>query len=55
MRIVCWQMVLMKYHTFFSKNKKDVAKIVVAVVVLGILRVNSVILISMEMNKTYPF
>ena len=30
MRNVCWQTILTKYHTlFFSKNKKDVAKIVV--------------------------
>ena len=30
MRIVCWQTILRKYHTlFFSKNKKDVAVIVV--------------------------
>ena len=28
MRIVCWQTILMKYHTlFFSKNRIDVAKI----------------------------
>ena len=30
MGIVCWQTILMKYHTlFFSKIKKDVAKFVV--------------------------
>ena len=30
MRIVCWQLILMKYHTlFFSKFGKDVEKIVV--------------------------
>ena len=30
MRIVCWQTILMKYHTlFFSKIRKDVAKFVV--------------------------
>ena len=30
MRIVCWQTVLMKYHTLFlSKTRKDVAKFVV--------------------------
>ena len=29
MRIVCWQTILMKYHTlFFSKIGKDVAKFV---------------------------
>ena len=30
MRIICWQTILMKYHTlFFSKVWKDVAKFVV--------------------------
>ena len=30
MRIVCWQTILMKYHTLFlSKIRKDVAKFVV--------------------------
>ena len=30
MRIVCWQTILMNYHTlFFSKIRKDVAKFVV--------------------------
>ena len=30
MRIVCWQMILMKYHTlFFSKIEKEVEKFVV--------------------------
>ena len=30
MRIVCWQTILMKYHTlFFSKIRKDVSKFVV--------------------------
>ena len=30
MRIVCWQMILLKYHTLFlSKIRKDVAKFVV--------------------------
>ena len=30
MRIVCWQTILMKYHTlFFSKIKKDLTKFVV--------------------------
>ena len=29
MRIVCWQTILMKYHTlFFSKIREDVAKFV---------------------------
>ena len=30
MRIVCWQWILMKYHTlFFSKIGKDVSKFVI--------------------------
>ena len=30
MRIVCWQTILMKYHTLFlSKTRKDVGKFVV--------------------------
>ena len=30
MRIICWQMILMKYHTlFFPKIRKDIAKFVV--------------------------
>ena len=42
MRIVCLQMVLMKYHTlFFSKIRKDVANFLSAAVVIGALRVKS--------------
>ena len=42
MRIVCWQTILMKYHSLlFSKIKKDVAKFASAAVVIGSLRVNS--------------
>ena len=38
MRIVCWQTILMKYHTlFYWKIGKDVAKF--AAVVIGALRV----------------
>ena len=41
MRIVCWQTILMKYHAlFFSKLRKDVAKLSSAAVVIGALRVN---------------
>ena len=41
-RIVCWQTILMKYHTlFFSKIRKDVAKFWFATVVIGALRVKS--------------
>ena len=40
MRIVCWQTILMKYHTlFFSKNRKYVANLSSAAVVIGVLRV----------------
>ena len=39
MRIVCWQTILMKYHTLFlSKTRKDIAKS--AAGVSGALRVN---------------
>ena len=38
--IVCWQTILMKYHTlFFSKIKKDVKNLSPAAVVIGALRV----------------
>ena len=41
MRIVCWQTILVKYHTlFFSKIGKDVANLSSAAVVIGALRVN---------------
>ena len=40
MRIVCWQTILMKYHSLFlSKIRRDVAKFVSAAVVIGALRV----------------
>ena len=42
MRIVCWQTILLKYHTlFFSKIRKDVAKVSSAAVVIGALRINT--------------
>ena len=41
MRIVCWQTILMKYHTlFFSKIGEVVANLSSAAVVIGALRVN---------------
>ena len=40
MRIVCWQTILMKYHTkFFSKIKKMMKNLSSAAVVIGTLRV----------------
>ena len=44
MRIVCWQTIVMKYHTlFFSKIRKDVEKKMwFAAVVIGALRVKSI-------------
>ena len=49
MRIVCWQTILMKYHTLlFSKIRKNVAKLgkmlqnlSSAAVVIGVLRVKN--------------
>ena len=43
MRIVCWQTILMKYHTlfFFQKLEKMSQKLSSAAVVIGALRVNS--------------
>ena len=43
------------YLIFFEKLRKMSQKLSSAAVVFGTLRVNSVILPSMEMNKTYPF
>ena len=41
MRIVCWQTILMKYHTlFFLKIRKDISNLSPAAVVIGALRVN---------------
>ena len=41
MRIVCWQTILLKYHTLFlSKIRKDVAKFVACCSLIGALRVN---------------
>ena len=41
MRIVCWQTILMKYHTLFiRKLGKMLQKLSPAVVVIGALRVN---------------
>ena len=41
MRIICWQTILMKYHSLFlSKIKKDVEKFVVCCSVIDALRVN---------------
>ena len=40
MRIVCWQTILMEYHTlFFLKIRKDVENLSAAAVVIGTLRV----------------
>ena len=39
MKIVCWQMILMKYHTFFSKVGEHVKNLLPAAVVIGALRV----------------
>ena len=40
MRIVCWQTILMKYHTlFFPTIKKDVTKLSSAAVMIDALRV----------------
>ena len=41
MRIVCWQTILMKYHTFFfQKLGKNLQNLSSAAVVIGALRVN---------------
>ena len=41
MRIVCWQTILMKYHTlFFQKLGKILQNLSSAAVVIGTLRVN---------------
>ena len=41
MRIVCWQTILMLYHTLFlSKIEKDVKKLSSAAVVIGALKIN---------------
>ena len=41
MRIVCWQTILMKYHTlFFRKLGKMLHNLSSAAVVIGALRVN---------------
>ena len=41
MRIVCWQTILMKYHTFFfQKLRKMSQNLSSAAVVIGALRVN---------------
>ena len=41
MRIVCWQTILMKYHTlFFQKLGKISQNLLFAAVVIGALRVN---------------
>ena len=42
MRIVCWQTILMKYHSLFlSKIRKDVENLSSAAVVIGPLKVNA--------------
>ena len=41
MRIVCWQTILMKYHSlFFGKLREMSQKLSSAAVVIGALRVN---------------
>ena len=40
MRIVCWQTILKKYHTFFFKLEKMLQNLSSAAVVIGALRVN---------------
>ena len=41
MRIVCWQTILIKYHTLFlAKIRKDVANLSSPAVMIGVLRVN---------------
>ena len=47
MRIVCWQTILLKYHTFFfSKFGKDVLKLSPAAVVIGAVRIKNIFIIS---------
>ena len=41
MRIVCWQTILMKYTLLLSKIGENVANLLSAAVVIGILRINS--------------
>ena len=54
MRIVCWQTILMKYHTlFFSKIGKDGAKFVICSSLIGALRVKHTICIAMFFKSKY--
>ena len=57
MRIVCWQTILMKYHTlFFSKIRKDVQNLSSAAVVIGALRVkNKQLIIAINNSITMYF
>ena len=50
MRIVCWQMILMKYHTlFFLKLGKMSQNLSSAAVVIGTLRVKEVTGINIQL------
>ena len=58
MSIVCWQTILMKYHTLFlSKVRKDVMKFLLsAAVVIGALRFNYLLkLILLSTTYIYIF
>ena len=52
MRIVCWQTILKKHHTFFLKKKigKMSQNLSSAAVVIGALRVNKAWLVSLSRN-----
>ena len=55
MRIVCWQTILMKYHTlFFWKLEKMSQNLLSAAVVIGALRVNEYCEYFKILN-TFPF
>ena len=46
MRIVCWQTILIKYHTFFRKLGKMSQNLSSAAVVIGALRVNVILCVK---------
>ena len=51
MRIVCWQTILIKYHSLFlSKIGKDFANLSSAAVVIGALRVNTLYLMDFPIH-----
>ena len=54
MRIICWQAIRMKYHTFFRKLGKIVQILSSAAVVISVLRVKQMVSLFVGFDSLRP-